>query len=433
MSFVATSSEHTVPIALIRSALGDSDPHHGRVVYLNSSSDDEIVKQELAKQRAAEDKKQANKEAKTPFASGVGDEDTEDEDVDEDSALERVPAFRSTTQKRARDEATQPSMDNFVRAKQQRISQTAAKFVGGADSKGKSTRGVSASDKKAVAVEQRDKAEQKRLMLIRKLSAACDRAKQTDIQLDRFSVFDPLVDPKTRGVWMIVGQSGSGKSTFASQLAQSYHREFPDNPIFVFSRVDTDPAFEGVEALKGAINRVQWTDEMEPVDISELKNSLCIFDDIDHFPESMLDKIYKLRDTCLEIGRHARIHMIVTSHLFMGGTKKISTMKRECNRVVVFPNAGAAGTIATYLRQDHGMSTGKIKDLLNTKSRWIAFCITCKNLAIVSAALSAFLQIQNWCSRSADVTFSDSYERLYRVFRKCTRFNAQGFGKGPRH
>src|ERR1700722_18744682 len=76
-----------------------------------------------------------------------------------------------------------------------------------------------------------------------------DYSDDDDIDDKFFEVEDegkliPLPSMDTRQVTYIAGPSGSGKSTYASMQAEKYRKIFPGSQIYIFSRLDSDPAFD---------------------------------------------------------------------------------------------------------------------------------------------------------------------------------------------
>src|SRR5271165_337041 len=64
----------------------------------------------------------------------------------------------------------------------------------------------------------------------------------------------PFPDPHNRQVIYVAGASGSGKSTYSSQYIYNYLELFPNNKVFVFSRLKIDPVLESMGAIEVPIN-----------------------------------------------------------------------------------------------------------------------------------------------------------------------------------
>lgn len=168
----------------------------------------------------------------------------------------------------------------------------------------------------------------------------------------------------------IAAPSGAGKSTWASNFIDEYKLIFPKNRRFLFSRGTEDKALD-----KPGTQRIQIDEKMieDPIDgPKELKNSLCIFDDIDTFQNGQLSKtIQKLRDDILETGRKSGISTISTSHQILN-YKRTRDVLNECQVVVLFPKGGGVYAITEFLKRYCGLTPEQIKRILDLPSRWVA-------------------------------------------------------------
>lgn len=179
----------------------------------------------------------------------------------------------------------------------------------------------------------------------------------------------PSLQRNQRDFLYICGPSGVGKSTFGSIYIKNYHKTFPSNPIYIFSQKEEDPAFDKYKFIA----RVEINDDWllgEPLQPTDFKNSLCVFDDIENIPnEKVKDQVYKLKDAMLEIGRSMNINVIVTAHLSMN-YKSTRKDLNELSAMVLFKN-GTQYHIQRYFKQYLGLDKNQSQRILNTKSRWI--------------------------------------------------------------
>jgi hypothetical protein len=194
--------------------------------------------------------------------------------------------------------------------------------------------------------------------------------------LPKNSKLFPLVDLNSRQVAYIAGPSGSGKSTYASNLAKKYEKLYPDNFIYLFSRVIHDPVFES--GFKKKPVRIEINDDLikRPIDImSHLKGgALVIFDDIDSIHDDKLKKeVIKLETDILEMGRHNNIYVICCNHLINPNERKFGrTILNEAHTFTFFPKSGSTYQISYCLRKYFGLDNKLINYLLNfSKSRWV--------------------------------------------------------------
>lgn len=199
---------------------------------------------------------------------------------------------------------------------------------------------------------------------------------------DLFAIMSPaydvtLRDRRQRDVIYISAPSGAGKSTWTGQYARAWQRHNDEHGrkqrVIVFSAVQEDPAFDGVELKRVPFDSLV-DDDGEPndaIEIDNLRDSLVIFDDIDVIANKKLRHwIQELRNRCLEIGRHKNINLIATTHQLMN-YKETKIMLMECTKVVFFPNSGSAAQIKRYLKTYADLSPEEIKRVFSLKSRWV--------------------------------------------------------------
>ena len=121
----------------------------------------------------------------------------------------------------------------------------------------------------------------------------------------------------------IAGGTLQGKSYIASKLAGDYHKIFPKNKIILFSWVTDDENYQNLAKLKMFHKmRIDETILDNPISLDELHDSVCIFDDIEHFPDKEIrNELERLRDSCVNAGRHANIDVIVCRQNLLRRTK----------------------------------------------------------------------------------------------------------------
>src|SRR5579863_9362468 len=77
--------------------------------------------------------------------------------------------------------------------------------------------------------------------------------KNCDIFVGRNEIVSIIPSPKPELVY-ITGQKGWGKSSLAARYAQEYHNKFPDNMIYLFTRMADDIAYNGVQCEEIVVN-----------------------------------------------------------------------------------------------------------------------------------------------------------------------------------
>jgi hypothetical protein len=180
----------------------------------------------------------------------------------------------------------------------------------------------------------------------------------------------PYPNSDTREVLYIAGASGSGKSTYTAKYIEQYKKAFPKNKVYVFSRLEEDIAFDNLKII-----RIKLNDEIldDPIQTSELSNSLCIFDDIATIPDEEIKKtVLKLRDDILETGRHNNIYVVNTEHLMMN-YKYTRTLLNESSHVTFF-NGSSKYHIIRFLKTYCGLDKQQIDRILKLPSRWVTIC-----------------------------------------------------------
>lgn len=160
--------------------------------------------------------------------------------------------------------------------------------------------------------------------------------KEIKLKPDSIDIIQLIPNPDIeRSVLAIFGSSGSGKSFFAKQYCDEYNKLYKKNPIYLFSTVGEDSSIDCVKNLK----RINIHDEdfiNEDIPIEDLAESMVIFDDCGCITNKILkNKLQKLAELCMEVGRHHCISIIFVNHVACNGaeTKKILN---ECSSITIF-------------------------------------------------------------------------------------------------
>ena len=172
-----------------------------------------------------------------------------------------------------------------------------------------------------------------------------------------------------RTTMYVCGSAGSGKSYFVAQYCEQYHTTFKNNPIFLVSENDEDPAFD----KKDYIKRIDITDIHEnPIDWKEFNDCLVVFDDIDSIKGKNGKTIDDLRDKLLKNSRKAKVSVISTSHDACG--IKLKSVLNE-SKIIVFFLMNYNRSLKYLLENYLGLEKKAIEKLKKTTgdSRWTAF------------------------------------------------------------
>ncbi len=191
----------------------------------------------------------------------------------------------------------------------------------------------------------------------------------------------PRKIPQQRDAYYIFGPSGSGKSTWASKYARAYQLENPGNRVFIFSRKEFDPVFDGVvpNIIRVVLDRNFIRDHQrrpgEEDPIAQYDNSLVIFDDFLKLDDVSIRKAAEqLKNSLYELGRQYGIDICSVQHKGLGGAKSIIELA-ESTGIVCFPkiNMGeSARLIQKYLSFDKDQML-RIFDEAAKKERWLCF------------------------------------------------------------
>jgi hypothetical protein len=165
------------------------------------------------------------------------------------------------------------------------------------------------------------------------------------------------------------GSSLCGKSYLAGKLAQDYQKNNKGNPVVLFSWVDKDPAYGGVSNLK----KIRIDDSIleNPIQLEELQDSLCIFDDIHHFTDKHIrEELERIRDSCFNAGRHKGIATICASQNLLEGNRT-KTPLNSGFQIIGYPRSAGRYQFQQFLKRYMFMGDNMIRKIMSTPSRWV--------------------------------------------------------------
>ena len=168
----------------------------------------------------------------------------------------------------------------------------------------------------------------------------------------------------------VAGSSGCGKSYWVSRYLKLVNKYQKGRDIFIFSDVDEDEAFD--KGLKN-IHRITLDESLllEPIEPDELRDSVCVFDDIDSIQNKALKKtVYTLMNSLYRRGRHENITTISTTHNITDYTKSRVPIN-ESSLIVLFCRSGSTAGQKYILERYCGLDKSVIKDIMKVKSRSI--------------------------------------------------------------
>lgn len=213
------------------------------------------------------------------------------------------------------------------------------------------------------------------------------KTKYDDVKKSEFKIKDgkmrilPSFDADHRNTLYIAGPSDSGKSTQVKAYADGYNRVYPNNTVWLFSKVVGDKSLEGIKNLK----QIELNEELsqDPININELKNSLVIFDDIGKIRDKDVKKeIDFLLGEILQEGRHPNIECIATNHI-IADHKNTKDLLNESSFITVFPHTNKM-QIKYILKTYIGLEPKQIKEVLEKVkgSRWMSIYTRAPNYVV---------------------------------------------------
>jgi hypothetical protein len=168
-----------------------------------------------------------------------------------------------------------------------------------------------------------------------------------------------------RQCMIIAGSSGSGKSHFTNGYIKEYHKIYKKNPIYMFSVLKNDDSINDKLVQRVNIDDTWLT---EPLEIDDVKNSLCVFDDIEMVTDKKIkNAIFKFINSILTTGRHTKTSIILTVHY--PNSSDIRNFLNECHCFVYFPHGSTRAT--NYILENYlGLDKKDIKTIKKLKTRW---------------------------------------------------------------
>lgn len=198
-----------------------------------------------------------------------------------------------------------------------------------------------------------------------------DSVSDKTIELDDEGIFEllPSCDPSRREVWYIAGQSGSGKSWIAKNLAFYYKKLFPERNVYLVSKLKEDATLDALKFLK-RINIQSFVDDYP--DLEEFKDCMVIFDDYDTLTGDTEKVITKIVDDLAIMGRHTNTTMLCLSH-YLTNYKKTRLLLNEATHIVVYPLSTSYHALRYLVKNYVGVDEDDLKRQRKLGSRWLCY------------------------------------------------------------
>jgi hypothetical protein len=239
----------------------------------------------------------------------------------------------------------------------------------------------------------------------------------------------PTIVTDQRDYIIASGPAGSGKSRFAADAAQGYFFTYSKEKrkIYLISAKPKDEALDSLDyVIRLTPEQMEWfmfekkkdkVEEAEEVDedgkkkkkrkkllydeddvdkdtfkgIEEYAKSLFIFDDIEHYPESLMKDVIRFKKYLVQVGRSSGIDIIYCNHVLRNG-QSTRTDLAECSAVVLFPKANTMYHMSSYLKDYLSLDNASIEFITNIKEHW---CMIYLNHPMVGVTEQMVFRILN--------------------------------------
>jgi hypothetical protein len=180
----------------------------------------------------------------------------------------------------------------------------------------------------------------------------------------------PFVEKNQRDALFISAPSGAGKSRFSAEYILNMRKlkQFKKAPVILFSASrNDDPAYKDIKNF----HKVDiYSPELGLLDIQDLENSICLFDDFDQVSDkSILKFLRDILKQILELGRKLNISVICIVHDTLQGNHT-KPLIFECNSVVLYPKFSFR-TASQFLKNYLGFGKEEILSLKKRKGRFV--------------------------------------------------------------
>ena len=201
------------------------------------------------------------------------------------------------------------------------------------------------------------------------------------------SVLSPIVNAKMNDKFFIIGKGGQGKSTLANKIAGYYREVYPENNIYLLSRINED---KSIDCERIGIERIPIDKDLLNMNlnaVNDFKNSLVIFDDIEDIinmysgtkegqkaGEALYKVITHLQMDCIRLGRshmkgEGNTYSIHIRHSLYEG-RSTSVLHNGCSCVIIFPSGIGAAHYDRFCREQ-GLDKQMKEKLRNV--RWFGY------------------------------------------------------------
>jgi hypothetical protein len=186
---------------------------------------------------------------------------------------------------------------------------------------------------------------------------------------------------KERSCHAIFGQAGSGKSFWCCEYIKQYIKVHPKRPIYLFTTITSDiGCLKDIKKIK--IVELNNDFAYDDIPMEDLKESLCLFDDIDNIRDKQLKKkLFQTLNDTLQVGRKFEIDVLITFHIATAGNDT-KIILNEANSVTfnyrTFGNRSLKYLLDSYL----GLDKAQIERIKKLEGRMVTVCKTYPKLVL---------------------------------------------------
>ena len=167
----------------------------------------------------------------------------------------------------------------------------------------------------------------------------------------------------------LAGGTLCGKSYLAGQILRDYNRQYPKSDVALFSWVEDDKAYDKVQNL----NKIRVDESIleDPIELDELADSCCVFDDTAHFGnKDLVKEIDRVQNSSVNAGRHKNIASVVIKQNLLDGAKT-KQLLNSCFQIVVYPHSSGRYQAQQYMHRYMCFPKELIDRLLNLPTRFL--------------------------------------------------------------
>ena len=137
--------------------------------------------------------------------------------------------------------------------------------------------------------------------------------------------------------------------------------------IFMFRFAEHDPAYKDIPGVQNV--RVDEEFISNPLPYSKLRNSVCVFDDVEALTGAALKSVLTLRDQIFKCGRKDNISIISIIHQMLD-REATKTTWGESELVTLFPRADTSA-VRRLLEYKFFMNKENVDTILSQHTRWV--------------------------------------------------------------